>query len=168
MVLTKNDTLALKGIAILLLLWHHMFFVSKDLLFDWHDIGIKSAILSRVCVAIFVFLSGYGLMVSSKINESLIAFYRKRLFKLLLNYWYIWLLFVPIGVFVFHRTFDAVYGQNEPLYPILDFVGLLNCLGKQSYNMSWWFYSCIILLYVLFPIFNYIIKTKWGQYLLGY
>lgn len=117
MVLTKNDTLALKGIAILLLLWHHMFFVSKDLLFDWHDIGIKSAILSRVCVAIFVFLSGYGLMVSSKINESLIAFYRKRLFKLLLNYWYIWLLFVPIGVFVFHRTFDAVYGQNEPLYP---------------------------------------------------
>lgn len=25
MVLTKNDTLALKGIAILLLLWHHMF-----------------------------------------------------------------------------------------------------------------------------------------------
>ena len=166
MVLTKNDTLALKGIAILLLRWHHMFFVSKDLLFDWHDIGIKSAILSRVCVAIFVFLSGYGLMVSSKINESLIAFYRKRLFKLLLNYWYIWLLFVPIGVFVFHRTFDAVYGQNEPLYPILDFVGLLNCLGKQSYNMSWWFYSCIILLYVLFPIFNYIIKTKWGQYLL--
>lgn len=105
-------------------------------------------------------------MVSSKINESLIAFYRKRLFKLLLNYWYIWLLFVPIGVFVFHRTFDAVYGQNEPLYPILDFVGLLNCLGKQSYNMSWWFYSCIILLYVLFPIFNYIIKTKrGGQYL---
>lgn len=166
MVLTKNDTLVLKGVAILLLLWHHMFFVSKDLLFDWHDIGIKSAILSRVCVAIFVFLSGYGLMVSSKINESLIAFYRKRLFKLLLNYWYIWLLFVPIGVFVFHRTFDAVYGQNEPLYPILDFVGLLNCLGKQSYNMSWWFYSCIILLYVLFPIFNYIIKTKrGGQYL---
>lgn len=89
MVLTKNDTLVLKGVAILLLLWHHMFFVSKDLLFDWHDIGIKSAILSRVCVAIFVFLSGYGLMVSSKINESLIAFYRKRLFKLLLNYWYI-------------------------------------------------------------------------------
>jgi len=44
MVLTKNDTLALKGIAILLLLWHHMFFVSKDVLFDWHDIGIKSAI----------------------------------------------------------------------------------------------------------------------------
>lgn len=32
--------------------------------------------------------------------------------------------------------------------------------------MSWWFYSCIILLYVLFPIFNYIIKTKrGGQYL---
>lgn len=40
MVLTKNDTLVLKGVAILLLLWHHMFFVSKDLLFDWHDIGI--------------------------------------------------------------------------------------------------------------------------------
>ncbi len=55
MVLTKNDTLALKGIAILLLLWHHMFFVSKDLLFDWHDIGIKSAILIAI-YTIFLFV----------------------------------------------------------------------------------------------------------------
>lgn len=33
MVLTKNDTLVLKGVAILLLLWHHMFFCVEGFTF---------------------------------------------------------------------------------------------------------------------------------------
>lgn len=35
-----------------------------------------------------------------------------------------------------------------PWYLILDFLGLLNCLNEPSYNVTWWFYSCVILLYV--------------------
>lgn len=61
MVLTKNDTLALKGIAILLLLWHHMFFVSKDLLFDWHWYKISNfieGVCSHFCFPIRIWTDG--------------------------------------------------------------------------------------------------------------
>jgi peptidoglycan/LPS O-acetylase OafA/YrhL len=41
-----------------------------------------------------------------------------------------------------------------PWYLMLDFFGFLNCLGAQSYNVTWWFYSCIIMLYIFFPLFR--------------
>lgn len=161
--LSVLDTQILKGVAVLLLLFHHLFMEGTG--FDDVYIGQIPLIQTfgqnaKLCVAIFVFLSGYGLMSGAiKTNgiHHLLAFYRKRYVKLMVNFWLIWLLFVPLGVFVFNRTFPEVYGEH---YVIRIFSDLLGICSTSSYNPTWWFYGCIICLYFLFP-FLYKIIDYW-------
>lgn len=152
--LSLSDTQILKGIALLLLLYHHLFFSSGDF-DDWY-IGQIPVVQtfgaqSKLCVAIFVFLSGYGLMsgaVKTDGISDILAFYRKRYVKLMVNFWLIWLLFVPVGVLVFNRTFPDVYGEHYLYKCVVDLLGFCDL---YSYNPTWWFYGCIIQLYILFP-----------------
>ena len=156
--LSVKDTNVLKGIGLLLLLCHHLFYVQKGLYDDIHLVGNhylvqELGIWCKVCVAIFVFLSGYGLTVGA-IKTRFInvrSFYWHRFTKLLLNYWLIWVLFVPISILVFGRTFTDAYQTNIIPKLILDFFGIINCFGLYGYNATWWFYSCIIVLYLVFP-----------------
>lgn len=64
--LSLADTNALKGIALLFLLCHHLFYIQDGsyhdiLLFGKYPLVQEFGIACKVCVAIFVFLSGYGL-----------------------------------------------------------------------------------------------------------
>lgn len=161
--LAKDDTLALKGIALLLLLCHHLFYINDGLYNDiqlWKDHYLMQeiGIMSKVCVAIFVFLSGYGLAISAEKTgglSSLKAFYTRRFKKLFLNYWLIWVIFVPISYFFFGMTFEKVYQHHVGLQLMTDIFGVHEIFFgplTYCYNPTWWFYSCIILLYVLFPL----------------
>lgn len=166
--LSLADSSALKGIAILLLLFHHLFYIDNGLFNEYYCMGVPVihtvAHACKVCVALFVFLSGYGLMVStSKVaNLNIRHFFVHRFSKLYVNYWFIWLLFVPVGVIVFGRTFESVYHDDFLPYFILDFLGLLNLTGKLGYNPTWWFYSCIILLYIAFPAIRLLCGKPYG------
>lgn len=161
--LSVSDTQILKGVAVLLLLFHHLFLEGTG--FDDVYLGQIPLIKtlgqnSKLCVAIFVFLSGYGLMsgaIKTDGVHNLFAFYRKRYVKLMVNFWLIWLLFVPVGVLVFNRTFPEVYGEHYVLRVITDLLGICS---TSSYNPTWWFYGCIICLYFLFP-FLYKIIDYW-------
>ena len=163
--LSLNDTMLLKGVALLLLLAHHLFYQGigyNDVhLYGSHYLVKEIGIISKLCVAIFVFLSGYGLTVNAeKSLTSLKTFYVHRFVKLMANYWFIWLIFVPIGVFVFNRTFQDVYGDHVFIKFILDFCGLISTFGTLGYNATWWFYSLIIILYLLFPFIYKLAKEK--------
>lgn len=155
--LSRDNTLILKGGGICLMLIHHLFYIQNGLYDDVHLFGNhylvqEIGIFGKLCVSLFVFLSGYGLMASYKNKEiKVFDFYIHRFKKLYLNYWFIWLLFVPIGVFVFNRTFDEVYGSQKIFKASLEFLGIYNLIGGYGYNPTWWFYSCIIVLYLLFP-----------------
>lgn len=168
--LSLKDTNILKGVALLLLLIHHLFFYPNDGYDDIHLAGDyyltnSIAVWSKLCVAIFVFLSGYGLAVGTmKTNgiNNVTRFYWHRFTKLLMNYWFIWLLFVPISIFCFGRTFTDAYGSHIIPKFILDFLGILNCFGQFGYNPTWWFYSCIIVLYLSFPfLYKLLYKYPW-------
>lgn len=170
--ISKSNSLIFKGGGILLMLFHHLFYSpsSTSLFFDYHihigshDIGVVNqlGIYAKLCVAIFVFASGYGLE-TSYLNKEIktLSFYKHRFKKLYLNYWFIWLLFVPFGIFVFGRTPLDAYGNHAVVKMILDFFGLLNLTGKLGYNPTWWFYSCIIVLYLAFPLLHKWITNKW-------
>ena len=158
-IISKNDSLILKGIGILLMLFHHLFYSPEFSLFyndfsiqiGYHSISIVNqlGIYAKLCVAIFVFASGYGLEISylnKQINVQ--TFFLHRFKKLYMNYWFIWLLFVPVGVFIFDRTLIDAYGNHCFFKMLLDFLGILNLTGNLGYNPTWWFYSCIILLYL--------------------
>lgn len=111
--------------------------------------------VSKVCVAIFVFLSGYGLMAQTQAKGSLgsiSSFYFHRFKKLYFNYWFIWLIFVPISYYYFGMTFEKVY--HSPWHLFTDLLGINGVFfDAMNYNPTWWFYSCIILLYLFFPLF---------------
>lgn len=142
------------------MLIHHLFYSSRSQqLYDdiiVYGVGFVNQIglFSKVCVSVFVFCSGYGLAVSTPEKIKLKTFFRHRFKKLYFNYWYIWLLFVPVGVIVFGRSFADAYGEHTVIKGALDFVGLLKMFGYDSYNPTWWFYNCIIVLYLIFPLLN--------------
>lgn len=164
--LSKSNSLILKGGGIIMMLIHHLFYIQNGLYDDVHLFGDhylvqEIGIFCKLCVALFVFLSGYGLMISHKDKEiEPLKFYKYRFKKLYFNYWFIWLIFVPIGVFVFHRTFSEVYGSHALIKAGLEFLGIYNLFGGLGYNPTWWFYSCIIVLYLLFPFLEKI-NRKW-------
>lgn len=162
--LSKVDTNILKGIALLFLLIHHLFYIDNGLYNDWYicNYGIVNELgkVCKVCVPLFVFLSGYGLGKSTKKDIGWVSFLRHRLAKLMPTYWLIWVLFVPLGVFLFDRTFEIAYVDLILPKFLLDFFGLLNIFGAYGYNATWWFMSCIIMLYVLTPLILSLIKKN--------
>lgn len=166
--LSLKESNFLKGIALLLLLIHHLFYIQNGQYDDVTIIGYGAVhifgLFCKVCVAIFVFLSGYACAKTTQIASAsdVWNFYKRRLKKLFLNYWFIWLLFVPVGMIVFGRTFTDVYREPRALNFILDFFGLLNITGQYGYNPTWWFYSCILGLYFLFPVLCLIV-TRWPR-----
>ena len=75
----------------------------------------------------------------------------KRLIKFYANYWVVFLIFVPIGVWAFHRPLSAAYGEHVNIVKRLVY-DLLGVQGFQSYNITWWFNQLILTFYILFPL----------------
>ena len=70
----KKDTKIIKGIAIILMLYHHLFAFPERInetyisLFSIHQKTISFLIgdFGKLCVAIFIFLGGYGTYITYK------------------------------------------------------------------------------------------------------
>jgi peptidoglycan/LPS O-acetylase OafA/YrhL len=169
----KRQTNIAKGVALLLLLWHHLFYNSPEYynkftsLFYFKGVPVECflADFCKVCVAIFLFLSGYGLYKSyqSYLRSNTltkdkygikrdIIFVKNHLIKMMSSYWFIFIIFVPMGLF-FGRSFITYYGFN-PVYYLADFFGVCYLLFNYSgtMNVTWWFMSIIIIYYVFFPL----------------
>ncbi len=145
--MSKQDSLILKGIGICAMLALHLF-------------GYP---ICKICVALFIFVSGYGMASGySKLIENeapgikpTIFFLYKRIKKFYLSFWPIFVVFVSISIFVFKRYPDEAYGANGIERLILDFF----CIGNYNYDVQWWFNTQILILYLLFP-FLFILTKK--------
>lgn len=155
----KNSTNACKGMALILLLWHHLFYPHPEYGF----IVWKTGLLAKVCVAIFVILSGYGFSESIRNkNVGLFEFYKNRLIVIYSNYWFIALIFVPIGVFFMNRTFQNTFNGHVYFKFLIQLTGLHRFFySEYGYNATWWYLSVIIPLIILFP-FMYDFINKYG------
>ena len=129
---TKENTLQLKGIAVIFLLYHHLFnSPSMYQNFEVSFFPLTERIVNLLswfgknCVSFFAFLSAYGLAVSyMKLSEKKGAadgWIKRRLLKLYKGYWFV---FVggstkckwefPIGKSIFDRRRRTVH-KNFPL-----------------------------------------------------
>ena len=92
---TKNHTEILKGVAILLMLFHHLFAFPEWYVEGVSYIGIPLRAntleyvigqFGHICVAVFAFLTGYGMFFSYKSGSIIKKSFKKRhiLFVLLL------------------------------------------------------------------------------------
>lgn len=147
--LTLDDSLILKGIAICCMLWHHLFYEHPE----FGNVVYHTAQIGKVCVSLFLFISGYGLTIQygkiyNKPAYDTFKFQAKRYVKFYLNYWVVFVLFIPLGIFVF----DIPYSGGILKFA-RDFMGVE---GNDSYNMTWWFNKLIIFMYLLFPILYFL------------
>ena len=111
--ITSEKTLHLKAIALLLLMWHHLFGV--EYLSGWSAIipGTEGASYvigasGKICLAMFLFCSGYGLYKSYISKESTDKTYiLKRLAKTLIPYWLV--MIIAIGYLIYAGKFEPKY-----------------------------------------------------------
>lgn len=161
MELTKADTTAIKGIAILLMLWHHLFLNTMAYGAFAHSL----AVVFKVCVALFLFVSGYGLTKQySKLGKpwfkNTLKFLLRRYVNFFLSYWFCFVLVVLIGN-LFGFTFQDAYpaSRNTLKCAILDAFGQM---GYNSYLHPWWFNKMIIQLYLVFPVLYLVLRNKYA------
>lgn len=164
---TAERTNIAKGAAILMLLFHHLFYGDYwSLCTPLHPIEniIVPEIVnySKVCVAIFLILSGYGLTKSyEKSCGSVVKFSLSHLFKLMFQFWFIYLIFVPLSFVFGNRNPIEIYstGFKGVIKLLIDFCGISNLIGTPTINTTWWYMGIMIPLYILFPILLRLIRT---------
>jgi surface polysaccharide O-acyltransferase-like enzyme len=143
-------TNASKGVALLLLLWHHLFCQNPE----YGLYTYRIALMSKACIPIFLILSGYGLAASIKGKKTgLLTFYKNHLSKLYLNYWFVAALFVSFGILFMDYPLSRAYEGNEYIKFLIQMTGLHRWFYQEyGYNPTWWYLSAIIPLYFLFPL----------------
>lgn len=99
----------------------------------------------KICVAMYLFLSGYGLYITF-VNKNKFTFKDSinKIIKVMKVYWSIFILFVPIGLIFYNTTPRYAWNLGEF---IKNFLTLSN-----SYNNEWWFLGLYVRLILFFPI----------------
>lgn len=146
--ISKDDSNAIKGIAILFMLFFHLFNRITDGVVDfWIQEQPLTKFLSSATypVPFFLMMSGYGFYYTYKNGNLTFTSNIKRALKLYLHYWVVMLIFVSIGIFV------APWHYPDTFSAFLSNVTGLHC----TYNYETWF----LLPYVVLSFFSpYIFK----------
>lgn len=164
---TREDTKAVKGLAVVLMLLHHLACYSFRFPLDFP--GFTSlipgfvengyltdiALNALICVPLFFFLGGYGLYKrwengGFRLLNALLDLYKK--------YWRVFIVFVPVAFLFFVRPegsmseFCTRYIVSSPKQFLTDL--LTNFTGyAATFNSEWWFfgsYVCVLPLGCLF------------------
>lgn len=161
---TKQHTQFVKGVAVLLLLWHHLFFTQFQMPIRSYNFFELLTCLTKVCVALFTMMSGYGLTISYKhknIGDKKFVF--EHIKKLLINYWWI---YIPIFVLSFKINSSGtpvdIYGTGimGVVYGALDFFGLRGITYTPTLTNTWWYMGAILVYYLFFPLIYKLCKKS--------
>lgn len=179
---SKEDTLMIKGVAILMLLFYHLFyyepmFLEYNVIFAPFELQtiMKGSRVFNICVSIFLFLSVYGIYKgyekietqkgSMLTGNDFLWLSLKRYFSLMIGY-----LAVFISVLVFF-SWDmdvlSAYGSGfrGGYYFLLDLLGLSKFFGFDCLNGSWWYLQVAIIIIFVMP-FLYKAFQKWEYYMI--
>ena len=172
----KNDSLAIKGCVIILMVMHHLFRTPSiyegyeiNFLFFSEEFINQLFTYFKLCVGAFAFISGYGISKSYKANrekEPLGVFYTGRIVKTLLPFWFIYLIVFALNLITAGLS-GSVYFKNvnKPtgvLYMILDFLCLQSFTKTPSLDSSWWYMGAALLFILAVPLLVRMIeKAGW-------
>lgn len=166
----KESSEVAKGIAILLMLFYHLFSDAQDnhimeVNFSPlpEDLFLMIAKFGNICVSVFVFLTAYG--ISAKLYNSkeltlkdAYASSFKRAGKLFFNFFVV---FAIVNLLWF-KFFDyaLLYGAGKQgvLAFIADALSLSHFFGTPTLNMTWWYMSIAYTLVFLVPLFACLCK----------
>jgi peptidoglycan/LPS O-acetylase OafA/YrhL len=160
--LSVNLTQELKGFAILAIVFSHISYS----LFNENKFLFPLNIAAGVGVNLFLFLSGYGLVMSAlKKPLPVFQFYKRRLLKLYPPFWLTIILFLGLDFFILSRTYSLSYiGQA-----LIGFFSRADI--TMDLNSPLWYFTIIVFYYFLFPLVFWR-KQPWISaiilYLIGY
>lgn len=152
--LSKSETLQLKGSAILIMVLLHLFnrpdYVDKcTIVIDFMGEPFVSQLAKfvEICVPLYLFLSGYGLFLQFQKWHN--VFPIKRILKLYFIFWTCFIIFIPIGCFLLPEQYPGnwrIFIENFTAW-------------KTSYNWEWWFiFPYILLLLVSNTLLKYVLR----------
>ena len=175
--LKKEDSMALKGIAVLMLVFHHCYRTAAK--FEQYDVVfcglsasqvITAAEICKICVAIFAFVSGYGLMYGYTIDKkkrntrSISAWTLRHILSVMSGFWFVSVIFYGIYICLARNGFYK-WGENavEKCFCILaDVCGVSSFLGTKSLNGAWWYMSAAVTFILLFPVLDAVME-RFGE-----
>ena len=148
---TKDDTKIIKGVAICLMLYHHLFAYPNKILdgisfvslcsFGETTLSTYIGQFGRICMPMFLFMSGYGTYLSSEKCGDVNKMSADRIWGLYRSVWKVFILSLPVSAYFFG------YERTRLIKSIIyNFLGL-SC----SFNEEWWFIVPFALLLILFP-----------------
>lgn len=164
---SREDTKAIKGIAVILMIIHHLWgfpnripggeLTSLIILFGQDSTSYFGS-FGKLCVSLFFFLGGYGLYKCYESNSLDLIQHIKKLY---ISYWKVFVIFVPIGFLFFSN--QPIYCANEGIctrFANFSFQALIsNFLGfSNSYNSEWWFFQSYIIAILTFPFIVRVIR----------
>ena len=168
---SKKETLTVKGAAILLMLFYHLFHEAADV----ENLGVIYAPLSKdlfislskfgnICVTLFVFLSAYGLSVGTeKLDyKSIREKSAKRFFNLVLRFAFAFIFsIVCLSPWLNLKGLYGV-GPQGALNFLADMTGFSELFGTPTLNMTWWYMPLAYSLIVSVPfVYKLCEKTGW-------
>ena len=161
---TKTQTNVLKGVAILMMMWHHCFLSGR---YQGYDISFfplgesrvtTIAAFCKICVTVFAFISGYGLYLSYQQDGERLSTPRwmgRRLVKVLSGYWVIFVAAMVVCMAIDRSPMEFYFSQGRYgglVKVLLDFFGLSNLFGTSNFCYTWWYMSAAVMFVVLAPL----------------
>ena len=146
---SKRNCDVLKGVAILLMYFHHLFAFPDRIIYPNHyipiigiyDIEYFIAEFSKICVPIFLFLSGIGFSFQ---DNKKVRYYLHKVIDFYLAYFIVFAIFIPMGFVLFGNV-------NNLDFQITSFLSNLSMLSS-TYNSEWWFAGVYVLCVILTPL----------------
>lgn len=157
---SREDTKLVKGIGILLMLAHHLWafparnygLPSETITVFGEPLFVYIGIFGKICVPLFFFLGGYGMVKTNQTGNLCIL---RKLKGLYCAYWKVFLIFIPIGFLFFSNQpmyfQDAQFCERFDVLMSAEF--LSNFLGIScTYNLEWWFFRAYVIAILTFPL----------------
>ncbi len=164
--LTKKDSLAMKGIAIIIMLFHHLYCeVSR---FDKYEIDfspfsqdfiVDVSLMMKICVSIFAFITGYGLLKSIAKTPldrgSVLKWNITRLLKTMSGFYFVYIIVFVTTQLLSGLPMKAYFSGSKVkglIYVFADFMGLSHLFDTPSLIGTWWYMSAAFIFILLVPI----------------
>ncbi len=158
---TVKDSQRLKGIAILLMLMHHLF--ANQSVCESYGVIFRGISPDRIrniswygkeCVAIFAFISAYGITLSFLKNKGSRKWFIERAFSLYKGFWFVYVLAFIVMIITNRNPYQCGNLFTATVYGIIDFFGLNNIFSTPSLNGAWWYMEIAVEIIVLVPLAN--------------
>ncbi|MCC8073259.1 MAG: acyltransferase, partial [Clostridiales bacterium] len=174
---TKKDSSCLKGVAIMMMLYHHLYcsagrFEDYEVSF-WpfsYDFATGLSLALKICVSFFVFVTGYGLYKSIKnisMNRNEVSKWTlSRTLKTMSGFYFVFILSSFVAQIIDSKFTETFFSEDTSvpkgiIYVLSDFLGFSNLLGTPSLNGTWWYMAAAVIFIILIPII-FIIGEKIG------